>query len=122
MTITIKVPFHITENHTAPTVWKGKKKLGELFSAPKVVEGKLIAGKCILANRDHDAAGYQGRTETILFTTSMHGKPLMEVHYADDYAIYELIPDEVVWSDGPPHPSHLQLAVRRSRTDGVEEP
>src|SRR5688500_9189900 len=107
MTITVKVPYHIHEYHTPPVAMKGKRRLGTVSSAPRVVNGKLIAPKLILASRDQNAPGYQISPPTVLFSTSLHGHPQLEVHYEDDYAIYELLPDEVFWSDGPPHPSHL---------------
>ena len=123
MTITIRIPTKVGTVYTPPTVWKGRKQLGQLFSKPKVEGGKLFAGKYILAVRGMDRFGANGiGPETLVFTDDLHGKPCMEVHYEGDFATYELWPDPVVWSDGPPHPDHLQLAVRIAATPGVKEP
>ena len=122
MTIKIEIPTIVGSDYTPPIVWRGPKKLGVLSSSPKVKNGKLSAGYLILALRDQEAPGYHGHPETILFTTSPQGKPQLEVHYEKEFAVYELLPDKVVWSDGPPHPDHLQLAVRRVASIGVQEP
>jgi hypothetical protein len=123
MTITIRIPTKVGNKHTPPTVWKGQKKLGTLSDKPKVVNGKLHAGRYILAVRGMDRFGYSGiGPETLVFTNDLHGKPCMEVHHEGDFATYELWDDPVVWSDGPPHPDHLQLAVRIVATPGIKEP
>lgn len=124
MTITIKIPFRIHENSTPASAWKGKKKLGDLHGLPRVLDGKLIAPKVILVSRDRSSPGFynSSRPETITFSASLHGNPQLEVHYEDDYAIYHLYEDQVIWSDGSPHPRHLQLGIRISRTDGIQEP
>jgi hypothetical protein len=123
MAITIRIPTSIANHYTPPTVWKGQKKLGELHSKPKVKNGKLFAGKYILAVRGMDRFGANGiGEETLSFHTDSNGMQHLEVHYNGDTADYELWPDPVVWSDGPPHPDHLQLAVRCRATPGVQEP
>ena len=123
MAITIRIPTSVLHHHTPPTVWKGQKKLGDLSAKPRVENGKLVAGKLILAVRGMDRFGANGiGPETLSFSTDSKGKPHLEVHYEGDTADYELWPDQVVWSDGPPHPDHLQLAVRVSATPGVQEP
>jgi hypothetical protein len=123
MTVTVRIPTKVGADYTPATVWKGDRKLGELVSKPKVRDGRLYAGKFILALRHIDQYGANDiGPETISFTTDSNGKPLLEVHYEGDTATYELWDDPVVWSDGPPHPDHLQLAVRVRATTGVREP
>lgn len=123
MTITLKIPTKVGGERAPILVKQGRRSLGPLCNKPEVKGGKLIAGPIILVARDpavvckHPGAGIEPH-----FFENGLGTLCLEVRYGREFATYRLIPDQVVYSDGPPHPNHLQLALRIALTDGIAEP
>jgi hypothetical protein len=119
--ILLKIPTRVGNERAPIRVRKGGKWLGNLSGRPKVNGGKLFAGKNILISRDHqlvqDNPGGPGMSAHFF-----NNGTTLEVRYGVTLATYKLYEDRIVYSDGPPHPDHLQLAVRTSTSGGVEEP
>jgi hypothetical protein len=112
-TIRIKVPNKVGEKETHPTT-----KYGVLDPhGPDLVDGKIQAPKTFLISRSFEGGELRG-----LMHHFEENRTILKVAYEDEWVVYKLIPDSLRWSDGPPHPDRLQLAVRICRTDGVEEP
>lgn len=122
MTLTLKIPTSVGGSRASILVKRGHKTLGQLCNKPEVKGDKLIAGRVILVARDHELIKRVCGPEEVLFFTNDFGYSCMEVSYGDDYATYRLFEDQLVFSDGPPHPDDLQLALRIARTDGIAEP
>ncbi|QGJ89962.1 hypothetical protein PBI_MARYV_74 [Mycobacterium phage MaryV] len=112
--IVIKVPRHVGEKRSKVTT-----AIGDLTtSPPQVVDGTLVAGRLILVARgipDREVREFRG-------TKAYKEDGKLHVYYENEWVTYELIPNPVVWSDGPPHPDHLQLARRLDCSVGVQEP
>jgi hypothetical protein len=118
--ITLKIPNKIGESHAPILVKKGKSLLGPLGNPPKVLSGKLIAPPIVLSVRGWDGTGpnLRGADRVSIYVNGL-GHRMMEVHYGEQHATYKLFEDRIIYSDGPPHPDHLQLAVRVHRTEGI---
>lgn len=122
MTITLKIPTKVGNDRAPILVKQGRKNLGPLCNKPEVKGGNLIAGPIILVARDHDLVKRVCAPETVEFFNNGLGQDCMEVRYGKEFATYKLIPDRIVYSDGPPHPDNLQLGIRIALTDGIAEP
>lgn len=81
-----------------------------------MVDGRLTAGRLILVVRNLQSREFPDGSRVFRDAASL------TIYYGDDWVKYDLIPNPLVWSDGPPHPDYLQLARRVACTDGVVEP
>lgn len=118
--ITIQIPRGVGEEEVPLLVKKGHRVIGEFTNPPRVVDGTLVAGKCILVARNLSIEWFESRVESARFYVE-NGHKHLEVRYGDEYVVYRLEEEKVYWSDGPPHPNHLQLGVRVRTSAGVKE-
>jgi hypothetical protein len=122
VTVLLKIPTRVGNERAPIRVRYHGKWIGDLSSCPKVVDGKFIAGKCVLVSRNHELVQQNpGKDLTASFQQGSMIS-IMEVRYGAEVATYRLYEDRVVYSDGPPHPDNLQLAVRVDPSGGVAEP
>lgn len=120
--LTIKIPTKIDGKGAKIYVKRGRKVLGVLGNPPRVEEDGLAVSRWMMSGRDEAKVieATKDKAETVVFYDSpVTGDRRMKVEHEGQYVCYELFAEPFVWSDGPPHPDHLQLARLDFYTEGV---